>query len=227
MVKAERFHQEWGTSIQLTVEQQPFPPDMSLQAFAGTAVQMQHIDKKRKTQHPEGLLVLQIKQAPAQHIAIKPKGSFLFEFLDDTPVCRPAIVTDATGTPVPLDTRLWFPQTLSAVDQGTVHHVSHRGLGPSTSTTLCPYSMGKERQNMALEASQSIERLCKSSSAEAIPTSSSRDSYAVSPSVISPDSTMVLPHQANRLPVPSPSGSEPSFWWVMFSFYRRANRQVE
>ena len=59
------------------------------------------------------------EQAPAQHIAIKPKGSFLFELLDDTPVRRPAIVTDASGTPIPLYTRIWFPQTLAAVDQGT------------------------------------------------------------------------------------------------------------
>ncbi|CAK9051725.1 Modification methylase Eco47II (M.Eco47II) (Cytosine-specific methyltransferase Eco47II) [Durusdinium trenchii] len=116
---AERFHKDWGTSVQLTVEKLSTEPDMPLQDIAGTAIQIQRIDKKRKTPPPEGQLVLQVKQAPGQRIAIKPKGSFLFEFLDDTAVRRPAIVTDEAGLPIPLDTRLWFPQTITAVDQGT------------------------------------------------------------------------------------------------------------
>ena len=118
LVQAERMNLAWGHTVQVFSDDQSVD-DLSSLSCHLDGLRLEHMPKKSKTEVQIAHLIIQIKICGLSHIAILPRGNMLFTFVDKVLDSRPALVVNADGERVPLDTRIWFPGSFIALTKNT------------------------------------------------------------------------------------------------------------
>ncbi|CAK9006777.1 unnamed protein product [Durusdinium trenchii] len=118
LVQAERMNLAWGHTVQVFSDDQSVD-DLSSLSCHLDGLRLEHMPKKSKTEVQIAHLIIQIKICGLSHIAILPRGNMLFAFVDKVLDSRPALVVNADGERVPLDTRIWFPGSFIALTKNT------------------------------------------------------------------------------------------------------------